>query len=220
MAKAAYSPAIQGLSGKAGGTVYTEGHSGPIAKAYVVGHDPHSAAQRTMRHWMAVSAGAYRNLTAGQAAAWEVYAASVTRHNSATGRGYHSTAYNAFNGLTVKFLQANGGGAIPVLPPGSSFNGDTIMVTALGQSGQVLFRASGGNGAGIVTELLLQGLPSPRRKPNVDKYRTQGFIHFGLGILDFGLTAAPGYYAPAVRFVNAATGQMVGLVTLPIVQVM
>ena len=220
MAKAAYSGAIERFSGKAGGTVYTAGYSGPIAKAYVVGLDPHTPAQMAIRHWMALSAAAYQHLTLAQAAAWEVYAASATRHNPTTGAAYHPTAYNAFNALTVKFLQASGGGVVPVLPPGSAFAGDTIAVTAAGLSGSVKFTAGGANGANVTTEILLQALPSPRRKPNPDKYRTKGFIHFGLGILDFGLPVAPGWYAPAYRFVNALTGQMTPLFALPIVQVL
>ena len=71
-----------------------------------------------------------------------------------------------------------------------------------------------------MTEILLQALPSPRRKPNPDKCQTKGFVHFGLGILDFGLTIGPGWYVPAYRFMNAATGQMVTLFALPIVQVL
>ena len=220
MARAAYSPAIQGLSGKAGSTIYTKGYSGPIAKAYVVGEDPHTAAQMAMRHWMALSAAAYRNLTVAQAGAWEVYAASVTRHNTATGKVYHPTAYNAFNALTVKFLQANGGGAVPVAPPGFAFVGDTLAVTAAGLSGSVKFTAGGANRANVTTEILLQGLPSPRRKPHPDKCRTKAFVPFSAGTLNFSVTVAPGWYAPAYRFVNAATGQMTPLFALPIVQVL
>ena len=68
-------------------------------------------------------------------------------------------------------------------------------------------------------ELLVRALLSPRRKPVMEKYRTQAFVSF----VEVGETAAvevpAGWWGVAYRFVNYATGQATQIVQLPRVQV-
>ena len=69
------------------------------------------------------------------------------------------------------------------------------------------------------TELLLQPLRFAHQSPNPRGYRTQAFTAFGVGTPALTLPAAPGWYAPAYRFVNVQTGQETEMRLLRVVQV-
>ena len=70
------------------------------------------------------------------------------------------------------------------------------------------------------TELLLQKLRTGAVEPSKDNYRSKQFIAFASGSLTAQLEVSKGWYAPAYRFVNVATGEETNLLTLPIVQVL
>jgi len=53
----------------------------------------------------------------------------------------------------------------------------------------------------------------------MDKYVSEGFFAFATGSLSTVVAVPAGFYAPAYRFVNSKTGEEVGIVTLPTVQV-
>ena len=149
---------------------------------------------------------------------WKTYAATITKHNPRTGKAYSPTAINAYNALSAKFYQVSPTGTFPTTPPAATFTGDTISVTATGPTGTVTFTGSAANGASIKTELLLQALKSKNRTPTAKAYRTRGFVAYAAGALTSTVTTPAGWYVPAYRFVNTATGQATALVILPPVQ--
>lgn len=71
----------------------------------------------------------------------------------------------------------------------------------------------------MVTEFLLQPLAGPNRTPQAGAYRSHGFFAFVAGTLSHDVDVPPGTYAAAYRFVNSATGQESGLVSLDVQQV-
>ncbi len=212
--KAALSIAFEDLRGKAGTVVVSKSRSGLVLKNRVNGKQPDTAAQRAIRNDLSRAAATYKNLTTAQVTAWRAYANTQSRTNPISGETYFQTANTAFVGLAVKFLQVTPGGTVPVAPPTTAFTGDTITVTALASSGKVTFTASGANASGVTTELLLEPLKSPNRKPSGKGYRSKAYFAFASGTLSHDVTVPTGYYAAAYRFVKTATGQMTELIPL------
>ena len=149
---------------------------------------------------------------------WKTYAATITKHNARTGKAYSPTAINAYNSLSAKFLQVNPTGTFPTTPPAAAFNGDTITVTAVGTIGAMTFTGSAANGTNIKTEFLLQPLKSKNRTPTAKGYRSKGFAAYAAGALTVTVVVPAGWYVPAYRFVNTATGQATTPVILPAIQ--
>ena len=207
------------LHGKAGKAVFVQTANGLILRQRVTPRNPKTAAQTAGRSHFARAASLYKTLTAAQITAWRAYALTVTKQDPRGGTPTHPTAYHAFVGLANKYLQVHPTGTPPLNPPTAPFYGDGITVTAAGTSGHVVFTASAGNGANLVTELLLQPLAHLARTPSADKYRPVSFVAFAAGSLSFSANAAPGAVAPAFRFVNSATGQQSPLVALAAVLV-
>ena len=83
----------------------------------------------------------------------------------------------------------------------------------------LLFRADRPNSPGVVTELMAQRLLSVGRAPRPKGYASQGFVAFAEGALDAEVACPPGWYALAVRFVRAGTGQDTAVFPLGIVGV-
>ena len=121
-------------------------------------------------------------------------------------------------GLTCKFLQMNPGVAPPVNPPAGSFHGDSFAITAAGEDAGILFHIGGANTGATQTEFLLQKLPSRLRQPT-DKFISRAFVAFPGAGYTYTLDADAGYWVPAYRFVQSATGQMTELIALPVVAV-
>jgi hypothetical protein len=207
------------LRGKAGSVEFAQSKDGTVVRPRVSARNPQTPAQQAVRLALSKSAAAYKNLTAAQVTAWTTYANSITKHDPRTGKSYHPTAISAFVALASKFLQVSPAGTVPVAPPAAAFAGDSITVTAVGAAGKVTFTGSASNAANVTTELLLQPLKSQNRKPQPNGYRNKGFKAFATGSLTQDVVVPAGWYVPAVRFVNTATGQDTGLVVLPAVQV-
>ncbi len=218
MAKAALSVLVEELSGKAGRVVFSQTRYGVVVRTRVTGRNPRTPAQTAARNRLTQATGAFRDMDPADAALWREYAAGLTRRDPRTGAETHPSAVAAFTGLATKFLQINPGGAIPRTPPPTAFAGDTLALTADGGAGRVTFTAPRANAPGAKTELLLQALVSRNRTPQPHRYRSQAFVAFGTA-LTAAVTVTPGWYVPAYRFVNAATGQESGLIILPTVQV-
>jgi hypothetical protein len=207
------------LHGKAGNVVFAQTRFGLVVRPRTIPRNPRTPAQMASRDRLTRASAAYRALSPAQLAAWAAYARTLTRTSPVGGPPYVPAAQNVFVGLAAKFLQVNPGESIPLDPPAAPFFGDGITVTASAVSGGVEFAASGPNAAGLVTELLLQPLTRAARAPKERGYRPQAFVAFAPGSLTYTVPAAPGAYAPAIRFVRAATGQDGALVPLPAVQV-
>ena len=78
--------------------------------------------------------------------------------------------------------------------------------------------ASAANEPDTVTELMVQKLPNPRRKPT-KQYTAAAFVQFTAGALTYDLPLDPGTYSLAYRFIRLSTGQstlrlLAGLITV------
>lgn len=207
------------LRGKAGSVVFANSKDGTVVRPRVSARNPQTPAQQAVRTALSKSAAAYKNLTSAQVAAWTAYANSITKHDPRTSKTYHPSPIAAFTSLASKFLQVAPTGTIPLTPPATAFAGDSITLTAVGASGKVNFTASAANAAGVTTELLLQPLKSQNRKAQPKGYRSKGFQVFATATPPpVAVSVAPGWYVPAYRFVNTATGQDTHIVILPAVQ--
>lgn len=216
MAKIAYSPLVNEVSGKMGTVVFSKAKNGPTARVKASVRNPKSAAQRAVRGYLSKAAKTFESMTPAQADVWNQYGATLTKHNPVTGETYALSGISAFVELSTKLLQFNPTATLPLTPPATEFTGDVITMTALAGTGQVTFTASAQNTLGVVTEVLLQKLPGRNRKPNPNGYTHAGFKAFMSGDLDLVVSVPAGYYAAAYRFVKANTGQESEPVALPI----
>lgn len=219
MPNVVYHADIAAMSGSQADMVYTRARSGPTRRSRVRGTNPRTPAQSAARTRLTLAVSAYSGLSPEQVAAWEVFSATQVSRNRLSGAQYVPSANSVFTGLTAKFLQITPGGTIPVMPPDGPFAGDLTAVTAAAASGGVAFTASRANGAGVETELLLQRLASPVRKPEARKYRSRGFVAFASGSLTHLVSMPAGVYAAAYRFVSPITGQDTVLTPVGVVTV-
>ena len=216
MARVRPSILIQDIRGKAGGSVFQMSPEGLIVRPRVDGTNPRTPAQLAVRSYFTRASQAFEGLTPVQYAAWKQYAAQNVRRDPITGKSRHQTPIAAFVELAAKFLQANPAGTIPLTPPTTQFNGDTITLTAAADTGKMTFTASAANAAGVTTEIMLQPLKTANRKPQSNAYRSKAFNAFASGSLSFQVTVPAGYYAAAYRFVKLSTGQASEAVYLPV----
>lgn len=170
----------------------------------------------------------WNTFTTAEAEAWRDYAKASSRRDPVTLELYAPSAQNIFLGLTVKLLQISDFrfqisdrgvgreisdfrlGEVPRMPPTSDFLGDNLTVSAEAIEGGVRFTPSSPNSEGVLTELMFQRLPNPRRAP-VKFYKSLAFVAFE-GPTDIDLE--PGIYYFGYRFVNATTGQMTEMLGL------
>ena len=205
---------VEDARGKDGNLVVRKGRTGLIATPRVTPKNPRSIGQTKARGNLDRSSKAFANMTTAQAAQWNLFGASIVRHDPVSGKSYTSTGIAAWNELTTKFYQITPTGTAPLTPPTSAFSGDSLSVGFTGGSAQVTFAASAGNATGVRTEILLQQLKGRNRKPSAGGYVSRAFFPFAAGSLTFNLSVGAGYWAAAYRFVNVATGQATGLVAL------
>lgn len=217
--KAKLSMAFADLRGKDGSVVIRKSRSGLVATPRTTPKNPRSNGQVGSRNALSKGSKGFANFTASQAAAWNAYGATITKHNKVSGTTYTSTGISAYNALATKFLQINPGGTVPVAPPTTAFLGDGIAISTTAGTGQVTFTASAANAAGVKTELLVQPLKGKNRKPGARGYVSKGFVAFAAGALSSTVTVPSGYYACAFRFVSTTTGQATALTPLATVTV-
>jgi hypothetical protein len=215
MAKLKGTAVACGLSGSAGPVVFVSlPGGGTVVRERTAPRDPRSPAQARWRGLVARAAALWRTLTPEQAQRWRDYA-------EAAGEGREGGRPNAsglFVGLAAKVWQIDPEASPPLEPPVQGFLGDGVLVAAAGEPGAVRFVAGGPNSAGVVTELLLQSLPSRLARPQKGRDRHRGFVAFAPGSLEASVPARPGAWAASVRFVLAATGQSSALVRLGTVE--
>ncbi len=216
MAKAELGILLSDLRGKAGNAVFQKTRDGLMVRTRVQGTNPNTPAQQAVRAAFTKATQTFRGFSSTQVGAWTLYGTTITKHNPVTGKAYNPTGINIFIELSSKFLQVAPAGTIPTTPPTSPFTGDSIAVTATAGTGKVTFTASSANATGVTTELLLQPLKSPNRKPSAKAYKSKGFFPFVAGTLTHDVTVPVGYYAAGYRFVKTATGQMTDILPLPV----
>ena len=220
MAQIEWNIAMNGLRGKAGHAVFAKGPTGAYVRSFSAPEDPRTPAQAAVRDRFSRAAKTFKSLSAEQYEEWAEYAQTVRRYNKRTDVAYTPSAIAEFIALATKYLQVNPLSAIPLAPPSGEFLGDTIGVAFVAgpASGEVTVTASGANAAGVVTELLLQRITGPGRKPRQDGYRPQAFNQFlaGSGLTVNLVDLKPGYYTAAYRFVQTATGRESPLQTLEV----
>ncbi len=219
MAKLIMNVLSDGLSGKAGSAVFVRTKNGVYLRSRTVPKNPNTASQSAVRRHFGKAVSVWRGLTPAQANAWRSYAQKIVRVDTADGTSRTLTGYTAFMALAGKFLQVKPSSPVPLTPPAFGFVGDSIFVVAAGGTGVVTFTASSLNSFSVRTELLLQRAASQNAMPKPRGYRTQMFAGFVVSPFNTNVTAAPGYYVPAYRFVNTLTGQSTELIVLPMVQV-
>ena len=205
-----------GLSGTTGNAVFAETEYGTVMRNRPTPSDTSTPAQEAIRSNMERVSRAYGLMTPDQYAGWQKYIASLPLPK---GKQNRPKVYHTYSGLACKYLQMVPGGAPPLDAPSGPFFGDVVRIAVTAQSKTLVFTADAPNAPDVVTELVMQPLRHAVQAVVPDRYRSQGFHHFALGILEFRLEVKPGWYACAYRFVHANTGQDTRLAPLPPVQV-
>lgn len=214
MSRVILSGLLNGLSGTTGRLVFVKTATGTRVRARITPHNPQTPAQSAARLRLRQAMAAYATLTDAQLLQWREYAHAVNAQNLQNGRLTALRSNSVFCGLACKYLQVTPDGVVPAVPPATLFLGDGIQITAQAGANRVQFTASGANASDVQTELLLQKLVTRFRTPQPDKYRTQGFAAFTADSLTWETAVPAGWYAAAVRFVQARTGQESALIPL------
>jgi hypothetical protein len=214
MAKAGSGVALNTVQARVRNEVITRGQGGAVLRRRRAARTAQPAAESERAPVMA----AYSAMTRAQSRIWNAYAEAQTHHNGVTGAAHRRSGQNVFVGLSTTFVQVNPGSTIPLVPPTVPFAGDNVVLTASAGSGAILLTASGPNAAPAKTEILLQPVTTVHRVP-ARRYESVAFVAFAAGSLAYSVPAAPGRYACAYRFVNAATGQATEMVEIGVVQV-
>lgn len=209
----------QSISGKAGNSVFRSTRSGTVVTDHVIPTNPDTAAQQDVRGYFRKATTKFATFSASVKTSWANYAKNQFTTSKA-GKRRSKTAINVYAGLGSKILQVNPTATLPEAVPATPFEGDSITLLVEAESpGTLTFTASGPNASGVTTELLIQPLVSPTRKPLKGAYRTATFFTFTSGTLTKNVTVPPGYYAAGYRFVRTATGQDSQMVQLPVTTV-
>ena len=218
MAKATLSSMLESVHGKLGEFALVQLKSGPVVRQRPRYKRPVSPAQRQGIDRLKEATELWNTFTAAQAQAWNAYAATLTKTSPQTGESYSPIGFNAFTALATKFRQMHPSSPLPTSPPVDPFVPDGATVSVQAGPGKVRFTAGVPNSAGTTTELLVQRLANPRRKPS-GAYKSMGFHAFAPGAMQADVPLEPGVYACAYRFAESATGRTSVLITLGIVLV-
>ncbi len=218
MPKAQLSELLAALSGSFGDLVVSTGKRGTVVRQKPTYARVATPDQKEGEARFQTAGKVWSSFTSAEAEGWNRYALTLLHTNSLTGERYSPTGYNVFLSLTLKFLQINPGESVPRTPPASGAPLDAFLLLLTPGAEGVVFTAEGQNTPGVKTEILLQTLPNPRRKPT-SKYVSKGFFTFTALSRRVGLPVPPGAYAGAYRFVNAASGTMSPLITLGKIEV-
>lgn len=207
MAKVRQSVVVGGLSGRVGNAVFVATPGGTVLRDRPFVSDPQTPAQVAARERVRLLARVFRSLDLAEAQAWR-----------AAAQGLGLSAQQYFNRLGVRFLAANPAGTVPRMPPAFLFPGDAVRFVVSAGPGGVVVTADRANAPGVVTEILIQKLPSVHCRTYLSRYRNAGFVAFGAGETKT-LPQRPGVFAVATRFVYAPTGQSTELIEWGLVEV-
>ncbi|HRF58637.1 MAG TPA: hypothetical protein PLH94_01835 [Fimbriimonadaceae bacterium] len=219
MAKVTTSGAFGAPQGKMGGLVFVRLPGGAVSmRDRSIPTNPRTPAQTAVRRALGEATRLYRTLEPEEIDAWMGFARAVQRMRPTPSLSRPPRVCDLFVALTAKYLMVHPGGTAPRVPPATVFLGDGVRVAAEAAPGAVRFVASGANASGVVTELLLQRLASAGRVGSPSAYRSQGFVAFS-GPSAHEIPVSAGLFLAAIRFVEASSGQVSGLVELGRVRV-
>ena len=213
MAKVRPSGIIGTLSGSAGPLAFRRTRGGLQLIERESPRNRETPAQRAQRDRMTRAARAWTAMSPEQVLAWRTYASTL----APSPLDPPPTAVNVFKALAMRVIAIDPDAPIPLVPPESPFGGDGVAVTVQGLATSVRFVPDRPNTDGVATELLLQRLASPHRAAYASRYRSKGY--FALSGAPIEIEAYAGWYACAVRFARAATGQAGPLLALGVVRV-
>jgi len=215
MAKVAPNALVGSLSGRLGNAVLCRMDDGQVVvRQRVMPFDPATPAQRHIRELQRRARLAWSGLSMAEQLAWQVYAETLAQ---STERG-SLRADLLYRSLNVKRWQIDPGFPSLQTPPASVFLGDAVGVAVSAIAGGVRFTASGPNQPGVTTELLTAPVGSWLARPNLNAFRSRGFVEFAAGVLSRDVTLPKGKHACGVRFVLTATGQSSVVVRLGVVE--
>lgn len=229
MAKLRPSAMLSDFSGRLAGDIVVNSPSGLVLRRQQVFRRPTSPGQAAAAKRMSQASKLWLQLSEAQVEAWDRFAHRITRTGRVSNEHYHPTGFNMFVALSVKLWQIDPEQAVPLTPPTSAFLGDDILVSAAPDPGvlvspfanyqlvessgttdedtHIIFAASGPNLENVTTELFLQRLAHPNRKPGV-QFKSVGFHTFTPDAPSIAVAVEPGTYVPAYQFVNTETGQI------------
>ena len=207
------------LSGKLGNAVFVRTAHGTVLRERPDGSSGKSPLQLASEARIARASRAFRELTREEGKAWSTFGQTVAEAHPRTGRVVALSGQQAFNRLATKLLQIDPQAVLPHAPPTAPFFGDGLRVTVEALSNGIAFASDAANRNGVLTELLLQPLASQHRRTYLQRYRSQAFIHFSGSSLQVAVPCGPGWYAIAVRFVEAASGRATAEIELGVLHV-
>lgn len=204
---------IGSLAGSAGGVTFRRMPGGIQIIDRESPRDRQTPAQRAQRDRMTRAARAWTEMSPEQVGTWRIYARTL----APSPLDPPPSAVNVFKTLAMRVLAIDPHGEIPLAPPEAPFGGDGVTLAVEGLAQAVLFAPDRPNVEGVVTELLLQRLPSRHRAAYPSKYRSQGY--FALTGAPVLLQVRPGWHACAARFARESTGQVGPLLALGVAHV-
>jgi hypothetical protein len=214
MARVKANPLIGSVVGRLGNLVLVDQPGGVVMRERVTPRNPQTPAQVRWRAAMAEAGRAYQTLSAEQHAGWQAYAVALAEPGERPPR-----TVNAFVQLAARYRMVNPDLPIPMDAPVSRFGGDGLEVEVAAEPTGVRFTGSWTNAPGVVTELLVQPLPSAFAQAYDTKFRSRGYVEFSSSTPSALVACPPGFYACAIRFVRASTGQAGGLIRVGVVRV-
>jgi len=108
MAILTFQAPVAGLRGKVGGLIYSANKSGPYIKPWGRGSNPRSLLQTAHRATLVRFSQAWRDLTSGERAGWDTYAALPAQDKTNTlGEVYSASGFNWF--VEININRADGG---------------------------------------------------------------------------------------------------------------
>ena len=219
MAKVVYSPEIAAMRGKLGNTVHTKARNGATVRARVMPKNRITPAQTAARQRLVRVARAYKGFSAIQLAAWKAYAAKLVKHDPFTGKAYSPAPNTVYVGLAAKAMQVDPSQPAPTVPPPYPFAPPPNAYALFVSKGSITVVASDPDPDDVTTEIFLQHLPGPARKPSRRAYRHRAFYAYPDYGIPYAVQAASGWNAVAVQRVDPVTGQIADFTEIGIVQV-
>ena len=217
MAKAVLSKYFSKLSGSVDGLNFVHTSEGTVMASTPESRNyPRTPAQVAQQDRITRASRGWATLSALQVQEWNRFAALTRTLSQAEER--RKNGYLAYASLsTVWYAVPGNAGSAPKSPPGGTFVGDAISVTAVASGGSVTFTGSGPTSAGVVVEFWLQPLRNANRRPAKGGYHVVGYSALEVGDgNEFEVVVAPGVHAGRYRFIETASGRKTSFTDIPV----